>query len=116
AAAWRETWRGVPPGVTGTVVEVRLFNRHGIDKDQRALAIERAEEERLAKDRDDELAILERNIYSRLSEILLHKMAASGPKGMAPDTKITQAILDALSRHQWWQVGLNNEQAQAEIE
>jgi len=116
AADVRDTSLRVPPGVTGTVVEVRVFNRHGIDKDQRALAIERAEEERLAKDRDDELAILERNIYSRLSELLLHKMVASGPKGMAADTKITQAILDALTHNQWWQIGLKNEKAQAEIE
>jgi DNA-directed RNA polymerase subunit beta len=116
AADVRDTSLRVPPGVTGTVVEVRVFNRHGIDKDQRALAIERAEEERLAKDRDDELAILERNIYARLSELLLHKTAASGPKGMAAETKITQAVLDGLSRHLWWQVGLRNEKAQAEIE
>ena len=116
AADVRDTSLRVPPGVTGTVVEVRVFNRHGIDKDQRALAIERAEEERLAKDRDDELAILERNIYSRLTEILLHKMVASGPKGMAVDTKITQAILDGLTHNQWWQIGLKNEKAQAEIE
>jgi DNA-directed RNA polymerase subunit beta len=116
AADVRDTSLRVPPGVTGTVVEVRVFNRHGIDKDQRALAIERAEEERLAKDRDDELAILERNIYARLSELLLHKIAASGPKGMAAETKITQVVLDGLSRHLWWQVGLRNEKAQAEIE
>jgi DNA-directed RNA polymerase subunit beta len=116
AADVRDTSLRVPPGVTGTVVEVRVFNRHGIDKDQRALAIERAEEERLAKDRDDELAILERNIYSRLSELLLHKMAASGPKGMAAETKITQGVLDGLTHNQWWQIGLKNEKAQAEIE
>jgi DNA-directed RNA polymerase subunit beta len=116
AADVRDTSLRVPPGVTGTVVEVRVFNRHGIDKDQRALAIERAEEERLAKDRDDELAILERNIFTRLTEILLHKMAASGPKGMAAETKITQAILDNLTRNQWWQIGLKNEKAQAEME
>ena len=71
----------MPPGVTGTIVEVRVFNRHGVDKDQRALAIEKAEEERLAEDRDDELSILERNIFTRLSEILLNKTAASGPEG-----------------------------------
>ena len=116
AADVRDTSLRVPPGVTGTVVEVRVFNRHGIDKDQRALAIERAEEERLAKDRDDELAILERNIFARLSDILLHKTAATGPKGMAAETKITQTVLDALSRHLWWQIGLKNEKAQAEIE
>jgi len=112
----RDTSLRVPPGVTGTIVEVRVFNRHGVDKDQRALAIERAEEERLAEDRDDELAILERNIFSRLSEILLHKTAASGPRGLAADTKITQAVLDTIPRHQWWQVGLRNEKANAEIE
>jgi DNA-directed RNA polymerase subunit beta len=116
AADVRDTSLRVPPGVTGTIVEVRVFNRHGVDKDQRALAIEKAEEERLAEDRDDELAILERNIFSRLSEILLHKTVASGPKGLAADSKITQAVLDVIPRHQWWQIGLRNERAMAEIE
>jgi DNA-directed RNA polymerase subunit beta len=116
AADVRDTSLRVPPGVTGTIVEVRVFNRHGVDKDQRALAIEKAEEERLAEDRDDELSILERNIFSRLSEILLNKTAATGPKGMAPDAKITQVVLDTLPRHQWWQIGLRNEKAMAEIE
>ena len=116
AADVRDTSLRVPPGVTGTIVEVRVFNRHGIEKDERALAIEHAEEERLAQDRDDELAILERNIFARLSEILLHKIAASGPEGVEPETKITQALLDALGRHQWWQIGLRNEKAQAEVE
>jgi DNA-directed RNA polymerase subunit beta len=116
AADVRDTSLRVPPGVTGTVVEVRVFNRHGVDKDQRAMAIEKAEEERLAEDRDDELAILERNIFSRLSEVLLNKTAAHGPKGMAPDTKITQAVLDTIAKHQWWQIGLRNEKAMAELE
>ncbi|MGH6887645.1 MAG: DNA-directed RNA polymerase subunit beta [Rhizomicrobium sp.] len=116
AADVRDTSLRVPPGVTGTIVEVRVFNRHGVDKDQRALAIEKAEEERLAEDRDDELAILERNIFSRLSEILLHKTVASGPKGLAADNKVTQAVLDAIPRHQWWQIGLRNEKAMGEIE
>ena len=116
AADVRDTSLRVPPGVTGTIVEVRVFNRHGVDKDQRAMSIEKAEEERLAEDRDDELSILERNIFARLSEILLNKTAASGPKGMAADTKITQGVLDAVPRHQWWQIGLRNEKAMAEIE
>ncbi len=64
----RDTSLRVPPGVQGTVVEVRVFNRHGVDKDERALAIEREEIERLAKDRDDEQAILDRNVYGRLAE------------------------------------------------
>ncbi|HEV2562785.1 MAG TPA: DNA-directed RNA polymerase subunit beta [Rhizomicrobium sp.] len=116
AADVRDTSLRVPPGVQGTIVEVRVFNRHGVDKDQRAMSIERAEEERLAEDRDDELAILERNIFSRLSEILLNKTAAHGPKGMAADTKITQSVLDAIAKHQWWQIGLRNEKSMGEIE
>src|SRR5664279_4668187 len=116
AADVRDTSLRVPPGVTGTIVEVRVFNRHGVDKDQRAMSIEKAEEERRAEDRDDELSILERNIFARLSELLLNKTAAAGPKGMAADTKIAQSVLDAIPRHQWWQIGLRNEKAMAEIE
>ncbi len=75
----------MPPGVQGTVVEVRVFNRHGVDKDERAQAIEREEIERLAKDRDDEQAILDRNVYARLAEMLIGKRALSGPKGFKKD-------------------------------
>src|ERR1700744_5919010 len=116
AADVRDTSLRVPPGVTGTIVEVRVFNRHGVDKDQRAMSIERSEEERLAEDRDDELSILERNIFSRLAEILLNKTAASGPKGMAADTKISQSVLDTIPRHQWWQIGLRNEKSKGEVD
>ncbi len=74
----RDTSLRVPPGVTGTIVEVRVFNRHGVEKDERAMAIEREEIERLAKDRDDEQAILDRNVYGRLSDMLINKMGVSG--------------------------------------
>ncbi|MEP0708193.1 DNA-directed RNA polymerase subunit beta [Parvibaculum sp.] len=112
----RDTSLRLPPGVTGTVVEVRVFNRHGIDKDERAMAIEREEIERLAKDRDDEFGILDRNVYGRLAEILLGKQIASGPKAMEANGKVSQADLDDLSHGQWWQIALTNEKAQAEIE
>jgi DNA-directed RNA polymerase subunit beta len=78
----RDTSLRLPPGVAGTVVEVRVFNRHGVDKDERALAIERAEIERLGKDRDDEFAILNRNMTARLRELIVGKTAVSGPKGL----------------------------------
>ena len=68
---------------------MRVFNRHGVDKDERAQAIEREEIERLAKDRDDEQAILDRNIYARLAEILVGKTAIAGPKGFKKDTEVT---------------------------
>ena len=81
----RDTSLRVPPGVQGTIVEVRVFNRHGVDKDERAQAIEREEIERLAKDRDDELAILDRNVYARLCETLIGKIGIAGPKGFKKD-------------------------------
>ncbi|HWM49261.1 MAG TPA: DNA-directed RNA polymerase subunit beta [Xanthobacteraceae bacterium] len=112
----RDTSMRVPPGVQGTVVEVRVFNRHGVDKDERALAIEREEIERLAKDRDDEQAILDRNVYNRLAELLEGRTGVAGPKGFKKDTKITRAVLDEYPRSQWWQFASPNDKLMAEIE
>ena len=67
----RDTSLRLPPGVTGTVVEVRVFNRHGIEKDERALAIERDEIVRLSKDKDDETNILDRNVLAKLKDTLI---------------------------------------------
>ena len=100
----------------GTTVEVRVFSRRGVDKDERALAIEREEIEHLAKDRDDEQAIIERHVYSELKSLLLNKMAASGPKGMKANTKITDDALAKYSHGQWWQFGLKDAKAMAGIE
>ena len=112
----RDTSLRLPPGVNGTIVEVRVFSRHGVEKDERAMAIEREEIERLAKDKDDELAILERNTYGRLHELLLNKKAVSGPKNMPTGGKITNDILDGLTQGQWWQIGTANDKVQADIE
>jgi DNA-directed RNA polymerase subunit beta len=112
----RDTSLRVPPGVQGTVVEVRVFNRHGVEKDERALAIEREEIERLAKDRDDEQAILDRNVYGRLAELLEGRQGIAGPKGFKKDTKITRAILDEYPRSQWWMFASPNDKIMAEIE
>ena len=81
----------MPPGTFGTVVEVRVFNRHGVEKDERAMAIEREEIERLAKDRDDEQAILDRNVYGRLTDMLVGKEAIAGPKGFKKGTELSNA-------------------------
>nr|AJS15044.1 DNA-directed RNA polymerase beta subunit [uncultured Rhodobacterales bacterium] len=110
----RDTSLRVKPGDFGTVVEVRVFNRHGVEKDERALQIEREEVEYLARDRDDELAILERNIYARLHDLILGKVAVKGPKGVRANSEITEDLLDGLSRGQWWQLALKDE-ADAQI-
>ena len=112
----RDTSLRLPPGAIGTVVEVRVFSRHGVEKDERALAIERDEIEALAQDREDELAILERNTYGRLNGLLVGRQAAAGPKGMKKGTRITAAVLAELSRGQWWQIGLRDARAMRDIE
>ncbi|MEM9230466.1 MAG: DNA-directed RNA polymerase subunit beta [Pseudomonadota bacterium] len=112
----RDTSLRLPPGDYGTVVEVRVFNRHGVDKDERALQIEREEVERLARDRDDELAILERNIYARLKSLILGKKAVKGPKGVSSGSMIDDPLLEGLSRGQWWQLALGEEKEAAEVE
>jgi len=112
----RDTSMRLPPGVAGTIVEVRVFSRRGVDKDERALAIERAEIERLAKDRDDEKIILERNFYSRLKEELINQVAAGGPKTLKPDTKITDKVLSEFTPGQWRQIGVKNDKRMIEIE
>ena len=112
----RDTSLRLPPGAYGTIVEVRVFNRHGVDKDERALQIEREEVERLARDRDDELAILERNIYSRLKSLILGKAAVKGPKGIKAGSTIDEELLGTLSRGQWWQLALGEENDAKEVE
>ncbi len=111
----RDTSLRLPPGVSGTVVEVRVFNRHGVDKDERAMAIEREEIERLGKDRDDEFTILNRNMTSRLNELLVGKVAVSGPKGLGRG-EITPDKLGEISPGLWWQIALDDEKAMGELE
>jgi DNA-directed RNA polymerase subunit beta len=112
----RDTSLRVPPGVQGTIVEVRVFNRHGVEKDERAQAIEREEIERLAKDRDDELAILDRNVYARLVDVLAGRKAIAGPKGFRKDTVLTREIIEDFPRSQWWMFAIENDQTMAELE
>ncbi len=113
----RDTSLRLPPGVSGTVVEVRVFNRHGVEKDERAMAIEREEIERLAKDRDDEMQILDRNVYARLKDALHRQGSREGSEGGSQGhrTSTTRSSTD-IPRSQWWEIGLKDEKAQAEIE
>jgi len=97
------------------VVEVRVFNRHGVDKDERALAIERAEIDRLGKDRDDEFAILNRNVTSRLRTLIVGKVAVSGPKGLGRG-EVTAEKLEEIAPGLWWQIALEDEKAMGELE
>ena len=112
----RDTSLRVPPGVQGTIVEVRVFNRHGVDKDERAQAIEREEIERLAKDRDDELAILDRNVYARLIQVLEGKTGIAGPKGFKKETELDREVIEGYPRSQWWTFAVPDDAVMGEIE
>ena len=112
----RDTSLRLPPGVAGTVVEVRVFNRQGIDKDERALAIEREEIERLRKDADDERSILNRATWSRLKEMLLGQTATAAPKGVKKGTLINEDVLDGVDRHEWWKFAVADDKVQSDLE
>ncbi len=112
----RDSSLKLPPGVSGTVVEVRVFSRRGVIKDERALAIERAEIERLAKDRDDERAILERSFLARLKALLLNKKTAGGPKDLKSGTKITDEVLDSFTAGQCSQIVIANDRVMQDVE
>ncbi len=106
----------LPPGVAGTIVDVRVFSRRGIEKDERTLAIEQEEIERLAQDRDDERRILERGFYGRLKDILVGKEVASGPKGVKKGSKITEATLQEFNRSEWRQFVIKDANLMEDIE
>ena len=111
----RDTSLKLPPGASGTVVEVRVFNRHGVEKDERAMQIEREEIEALGKDRDDELSILERSIYNNLEDVLVGKTAVSGPRGYRKGP-VTLETLGEVPRSDWWRIGVDDEKAIGEME
>ena len=92
----RDTSLRVPPGDRGTVVEVRVFNRRGVEKDARACAIEESEIKDLMKDRDDEIKILERSFRNRLADMVVGQESTSVPKGLTAG-KIMIADIESLS-------------------
>ncbi len=93
----RDSSLKLPPGEHGTVIGVQVFNRRGVEKDERALAIERYEIERLARDRDDERKILERSFNLRIDELLDGHKLISGPSDLSSGDVLTKDILGKYS-------------------
>ena len=106
----------VPPGVSGTVVEVRVLSRRGVEKDERAITIEKQQIEKLAKDRDDEIEIIDHFVFMRLQKILDGQVVLSGPKAIKSGTKIDHALLSTLSKGQYWQLIVEDSSVMVEIE
>ncbi len=112
----RDTSLRLPPGVAGTIVEVRVFNRHGIEIDDRTRAIQNEEIERLKKDAADERAILNRATYNRLRDMLVGQTASAAPKGIKKGTEITEDILGEVDRHEWFKFAVAEDGRQAQLE
>ena len=111
----RDTSLRVPPGASGTVVEVRVFLRRGVDKDERARANDQAEIERFDKDRRDEATILRRSYEQRLRELLFNRVVVSGP-GLREGAKVTEGVLDGLTTAEWRRIVLRNAEVMDEVE
>ncbi len=118
AADVKDTSLRLPPGVTGTVVEVRVFNRRGVDKDSRALSIEQQEIEALAKDRDDERKILEDGFFGRMRDLLSGHKVTSAPKdtSVKKGDKLDKKSLDDVRRGLWREIAVDDEKVMSEVE
>ena len=112
----RDTSLYVPPSASGTVVEVRVLSRRGVEKDERAIAIEKQQVEKLAKDRDDEIEIIDHFVFMRLQKTLEGQIIVSGPKSVKTGQKIDKKLLETLSKGQYWQLTVEDNAAMSEIE
>jgi DNA-directed RNA polymerase subunit beta len=112
----KDTSLRVPPGMDGTVIDVRVFTRDGVEKDSRALSIEKAEIDRVRKDFGDQQRILEDDMFQRVRGMLLGKVAAGGPSKLKSGTKITADYLDGLKRDDWFEIRLDDEDANSQLE
>ena len=112
----KDTSLRVPPGMDGTVIDVRIFTRDGVEKDERALSIEKSELESARKDFDDELRILEDDIYERMEKMLIGKMVQGGPNKLKSGSKITKTYLDELEREKWFEIRLKNDKANEQLQ
>ncbi len=112
----RDTSMRMPPGDFGTVVEVRVFNRYGVEKDERAQQIERDEIERLMRDRDDERAILDRNIDQRLLGVLNGQTVSKGPKELRSGATVDAESIAPVMRADRWKIVVEDEAVMREME
>ena len=112
----KDTSLRVPSGMDGTVIDVRVFTRDGVEKDSRALDIEKEALRQVRKDLDDEKRIIETDLYSRIRRLLLGKTADHGPLGLTSGTEITEAYLDKLEESDWLDIGISDEDANVQIE
>ncbi len=112
----KDTSSRVPSSMSGTVIDVQVFTRDGVEKDTRALQIEEAEMDRVRTDLDDQLRIMENDTFARVEKMLLAKVSDGGPGGLKKGSKITKSYLTETDRDQWLEIRLHNEEAARQLE
>ena len=112
----KDTSQRVPSGMDGTVIDVRVFTRDGLEKDERALSIEKAELKSVKKDLDDTRRIMEDDLYQRIEKNLIGKVAQGGPNGLKKGSKVTTAYMQDLAREKWFEIRLKNDSANLQHE
>jgi DNA-directed RNA polymerase subunit beta len=112
----KDTSLRVPSGMDGTVIDVQVFTRDGVEKDARALQIEEDQIIGIKKDLNDQLRIMEGDIFQRVEKLLLGKTAEGGPERLKAGSKITKSYLDELEPARWFEVRLKNEESNQQLE
>ncbi|HEY6239498.1 MAG TPA: DNA-directed RNA polymerase subunit beta, partial [Burkholderiales bacterium] len=112
----KDTSLRVPSGISGTVIDVQVFTREGIERDKRAAQIIDEELKRYKKDLADQMRIVETDAFERIERLMMGKTANKGPKKLARGTKITKAYLEGVERHDWFEISLANEDSAQQLE
>ncbi|MDG4597325.1 MAG: DNA-directed RNA polymerase subunit beta [Candidatus Contendobacter sp.] len=112
----KDTSLRVPSGMDGTVIDVRVFTRDGVEKDSRARQIEDAELKRVRKDLNDQLRILEDDLYQRMERMLAGRPADGGPNGLRGGETITVDYLRGLSGERWFEIRMRDDDLNDQLE
>lgn len=112
----KDTSLRVPPGMDGTVIDVRVFTRDGVEKDARAVKIEEAELEQVRKDLDDQYRIIEADVFARIEKLLIGKVVDGGPNGLKKDAKISKEYLDEVPKEKWLEIRLRSDSVSKQLE
>ncbi|HFD79337.1 MAG TPA: DNA-directed RNA polymerase subunit beta [Gammaproteobacteria bacterium] len=112
----KDTSLRVPSGMDGTVIDVQVFTRDGVEKDARALQIEEEQIAGVKKDLNDQMRIMEGDIFQRVEKLLTGKTAEGGPGQLKAGSKVTKTYLEGLDRSKWFEIRLKNEDANQQLE
>ncbi len=112
----KDTSLRVPSGISGTVIDVQVFTREGIERDKRAAQIIDDELKGYRKDLNDQLRIVENDAFARIEKLLLGKAVNGGPKRIAKGTKIAADYLEGVNRYDWFDIRLADEEAARQLE